>query len=107
MTNVEEGPFESDSSDGAVKFDLEERTALFGGANCCEADDAGSGKEFRHRISLCRRESRESKHRLRMIAAAVEDRGDLVTEARTPWQEAKELNLIFAAIFRNTTATKT
>src|SRR5258708_5835493 len=83
------------------KYDLEERTAQFGesviafantipvtpvtqtplgqvvrsctsiGANYCEADDAGSKKEFRYRISLCKRESRESKHWLRMLAAAV------------------------------------
>src|SRR5436853_6442805 len=106
----------SSSSESEIRFDLEGRTALFGeaairfarripvdpvseplikqlvraatsvGANYCEADDAGSGKEFRHRISLCKRESRESKHWLRMIAAAIEGRPDLVTEARTLWQ---------------------
>lgn len=32
------------------------------GANYAEADEAGSKKEFRYRISLCARESRESKH---------------------------------------------
>jgi four helix bundle protein len=106
-------------------FDLEERTARFGkavidllkkvprspltsrlieqlvgcsssiGANYCEADDAGSKKEFRVRISTCRKESRESKHFLRLIARAhpvVED------EARVLWREARELNLIFASI---------
>lgn len=30
------------------------------GANYCEADDAGSRKEFRYRISICKRESREA-----------------------------------------------
>ncbi len=108
-------------------FDLEERTAKFGeaivnfakkvpvnpvtvpligqlvhagtsvGANYCEADDAGSRKEFRYRISLCKRESRETKHWLRMIAAAS---NDLADEARVHWREAKELHLIFAAIYR-------
>lgn len=108
-------------------YDLEERTALFGeavigfarripvdpvtqplipqlvrsgtsvGANYCEADDAGSKKEFRYRISLCKRESREAKHWLRMVAAAVPDmKGD----ARPLWREAQELNLIFSAIYR-------
>ena len=111
-----------------ARFDLEERTARFGeaviafarrisvtpiteplirqvvrsstsiGANYCEADDAGSMKEFRYRISVCRRESRESKHRLRMIAAAFPEGKD---EARCLWREAKELNLIFAAIYRS------
>lgn len=109
------------------RFDLEERTARFGeavigfakgvsvgpvtdclirqlvraatsvGANYCEADDAGSGKEFRYRISVCKRESRESKHWLRMIASAVPEHKD---GARKLWTEAKELNLIFSAIYR-------
>jgi four helix bundle protein len=109
------------------KFDLEERTARFGeaiiafakripigkvtepiivqlvksgtsvGANYCEADVAGSRKEFLYRISICKRESRESKHWLRMTAAAAPELKD---EARAHWQEAKELHLIFAAIYR-------
>ena len=108
------------------KFDLEERTARFGeavirfakkapqtpitvpligqltragtsvGANYCEADDAVSRKEFRKNIGTCRKESRESKHWLRMIAAAIPD---LKSEARVLWQEAKELHLIFSKIF--------
>lgn len=110
------------------RFDLEERTSRFGeavigfarkipvdavtepliaqlvragtsvGANYCEADDAGSKKEFRYRISICKRESRESKYWLRMIAAAVPA---MVEEARTHWRGAKELNLIFGAIHRS------
>jgi four helix bundle protein len=113
--------------DGSPKFDLEERTAKFGeaiiafakrvpvnlvttplipqlvdsgtsvGSNYCEADDAGSKKEFLYRISLSKRESRETKHWLRMIVAAVPELRD---PAATLWQEAKELNLIFAAIHR-------
>src|SRR5262245_2796408 len=79
-----------DGSSGR-EFDLEERTAQFGeaviafansipvnrviepiigqlvraatniGANYCEADDAGSRKEFMYRISVGKREPRESK----------------------------------------------
>jgi len=112
---------------GERRYDLEERTARFGeaviefarqlpvsavteplipqlvrsgtsvGANYCEADDAGSKREFRYRISLCKRESRETKHWLRMIAAAVPEKKE---GARTLWREAKELNLIFSAIYR-------
>ncbi len=117
----------TEESTGKKAFDLEERTAKFGenviafvrtvlitpvtepliqqlvksatsvGANYCEADDAGSKKEFRYRISLCKRESRETKHWLRMMAKAVPEKKD---EARQLWQEAKELNLIFASIYR-------
>ncbi|NUQ61079.1 MAG: four helix bundle protein [Pirellulales bacterium] len=108
-------------------FDLEERTAQFGeaavgfakripvtpvtepvigqfvssstsiGANYCEADDAGTKKEFLYRISLCKRESRETKYWLRIVASAVPE---LKEEARTLWREAKELHLIFAKIHR-------
>jgi four helix bundle protein len=103
-------------------FDLEERTARFGeqvivfaktlvrdaqlvraatsiGANYAEADDAESKKDFRHKIGICRKESRECKHWLRMVASAEPSRKE---DARTLWQEAKELNLIFGAIRRKT-----
>ena len=117
------------NSNEQSKYDLEERTARFGesaitftlrlpknvvtaplisqlvrsatsvGANYCEADDSGSRKEFRYRISVCKREARESKHWLRMMAAAVPA---MKEEARTLWCEAKELHLIFVAIFQRT-----
>jgi len=110
-----------------AKPDLEERTARFGetviafartvplspvttslisqlvrsaasvGANYCEADDAESRKDFRHKISTCRKEARETKHWLRMLVAADSRLGQA---ARPLWQEAKELNLIFSAIYR-------
>jgi len=62
------------------------------GANYCEADDAISGKEFKQKICLCRKESKESMFFLRLIATAEES---LAAEARVLWREAKELNLIF------------
>ena len=107
------------------QYDLEDRTALFGeaviafakripitpvtvplidqlvrsatsiGANYGEADDAESKKDFRHKIGICRKESKEAKHWLRMVAAAEESLKD---EARVLYKEAKELNLIFGAI---------
>ena len=82
---------------GGMKFDLDERTSRFGevvvrfakqippspvnsslisqltrsatsiGANYAEADDAESKRDFRHKISLCRKESRETKHWLRIV----------------------------------------
>src|SRR6266571_5649908 len=110
-----------------TKYDLEERTAKFGekvilfcriipkgtitnplitqlvkagtsvGANYCEADDAESKQDFRHKIGICKKESRESKHFIRMIVIAVPE---LKEEARPLWQEAKELNLIFNTIYK-------
>jgi four helix bundle protein len=109
------------------KFDLEERTAKFGeavigfckqvphnvisnplirqlirsgtsiGANYCEADDACSRKEFRQKIGYCKKEARESKHWLRMLAVAEPAHVDA---ARVLWKEAQELHLIFASIHR-------
>ena len=106
-------------------YDLEERTAKFGeeiikfcrkiprepittpliiqlikcgtsvGANYCEADDAESKKDFKHKIGICKKESRETKHFIRMIAIAVPGLKEI---ARPLWQEAKELNLIFNKI---------
>lgn len=111
------------------KYDLEERTAKFGediikfakkipknsitiplitqlvkagtsvGANYCEADDAESKKDFKHKIGICKKEARETKHWLRMIVVACPE---LKEEARKLWTEAKELNLIFNAIVRAT-----
>ena len=109
------------------KFDLEERTAKFGenvikfckdlpknditrpiinqlvkcgtsvGANYCEADDAESRKDFKHKIGICKKESRESKHFLRMSVIAVPE---MNLSARKLWVEAKELNLIFNSIYK-------
>ena len=67
------------------------------GANYCEADDAESRKDFRHKIGICKKESRESKFFLRMIIKAVPA---LKKDADIFIQEAKELNLIFASTRR-------
>jgi len=68
------------------------------GANYAEADDASSRKDFRYRIGICKRESRETKYWLRMIAKAAPTRAE---QTRAHWSEAKELHLIFAAIYRS------
>lgn len=121
MANVE-------TTTAQPKFDLEERTAIFGenvigfakrivpgpitsplinqlvrsatsvGANYCEANDADSKRDFLFKIGLCRREANETKHWLRMVVAADPQ---LREPARILWQEAKELNLIFGAIKRS------
>lgn len=75
------------------------RAATSIGANYCEADDAESKRDFRHKISICRKEARETKYWLRMIARAAPNRS---TRARELWKEAKELHLIFVAIVRTT-----
>ena len=67
------------------------------GANYCEADDGVSRKDFKNKIGTCRKEARETKFFLRMVATAEPG---LKPEARGLWQEAKELHLIFSKIWR-------
>jgi four helix bundle protein len=108
-------------------FDLEERTSRFGeeiikfakkipqgpvnnrlisqlvgvgtsvGANSCEADNGVSRKDFKNGIGTCRKEARETKFFLRMVATAEPNLKD---EARKLWHEARVLHLIFCAIWR-------
>ncbi len=114
-------------SNDKSKYDLEERTAVFGenvidfartlqkdavvlplisqlirsstsiGANYMEADCAESKKDFRHKISICKKEAKETTHWLRMMARAIPDKKD---KCRNLWQEAREFVLIFSAILR-------
>ncbi len=109
------------------KYDLEERTAQFSkriidlgkrcpqniittpilnqlircgtsiGANYNEANGASSRKDFMNKIFICKKESRETKYWLRLLAHALE--GDLYkNECRELWKEAQEYNLIFSKI---------
>ena len=119
MTNEAQNP-----NDKKV-YDLEERTAQFGesiidfvktlpanpinneligqivrsgpgiGANYVEADGAESKKDFRHKIAICKKESKETKHWLRMIARANPNKR---TQWKKLWSEAQELTLIFSSI---------
>jgi four helix bundle protein len=67
------------------------------GANYSEADDAVSGKNFKSKIGISRKESKETMFFLRMIAASE---AGLAEEARELWREAKESNLIFGSLWR-------
>ena len=109
-------------------YDLEERTAKFGeniidfvktlekniinrplinqvirsstsiGANYMEADGAESKKDFRHKIAICKKEAKETRHWLRMIARANSNKRN---ECVVLWQEVQELTLIFSSIIKN------
>jgi four helix bundle protein len=112
-----------------VKYDLEERTALFAesvidfakkisrnpindplinqfirsgtsvGANYCEADSAESRKDFCHKMGICKKEAKETRYWIRIIAHA---NPELKEEARILWKESNELLLIFNAIINKT-----
>ena len=71
------------------------RAATSIGANYMEADGAESKKDFQHKISICKKESKETKHWLRMVVKANPTRRN---ECDKLWKEAQELTLIFSAI---------
>ena len=129
ITTEASTPFAMHEDRPPAVYDLEERTSLFGeqiilfakripwspvnnrlvdqlvgagtsvGANYCEADDGISRADFKHRISICRKESRETKFFLRMVSTAEPS---LKPEARELWKEAHALHLIFSRIWRST-----
>ena len=126
--NGETALVREEAAGGKRVYDLEERTARFGeavidfaktipqnsvtnrlinqlvgaatsvGANYVEADDAVSKKEFLESIGTCKKETRETKHFLRMAVRAVPE---LKPGARKLWLEARELHLIFSKIWRS------
>jgi four helix bundle protein len=65
------------------------------GANYCEAIGASSKKDFRNKIFICKKESQETKHWLRMITKAVPEYRENAVKL---WKEAQELTLIFNKI---------
>lgn len=72
------------------------RSATSIGANYMEANQASSKKDFKNKVCICRKESNETKHWLRMISTANPDRKN---DCRKLWKEAHELTLIFSKIF--------
>jgi len=109
------------------KYNLEERTAKFGeetikfcafakltaitepivkqlirsatsiGANYMEANGACSKSDFKNKIYICKKETMETKHWLRMLSAVLPDKSE---QLRIFWKEAQELTLIFSKIAR-------
>ncbi len=112
-----------------IKYDLEERTAIFAeriidlckktpknivttpiinqlirsgtsiGANYCEANGASSKKDFKNKIFICKKEAKETKYWLRLLAKTADESKN---ECRELWQEAQEFTLIFSKIASNT-----
>lgn len=120
-------PNQAQNPNDKKKYDLEERTAKFGetiiefvlslpdtsvnrplksqivragtsiGANYMEADAAESRKDFQHKIALCKKESKETMHWLRMIAKANPQKKEICQKL---WKEAHEFVLIFSSILK-------
>ena len=58
----------------------------------------GQKRDFKYKIDLCRKEAKETKHWLRMIAKANPNEKEAI---RSLWQEAHELTLIFSSIAKS------
>ena len=68
------------------------------GANYIEANEAVSRNDFIHRLKICRKEARESRHWLRLLY--TKGQATLDHQRESLMQEAYELTLIFSAILR-------
>lgn len=71
------------------------RSATSIGANYMEANSAASKKDFKNKIFICKKESQETKHWLRMMAKCLPEKAE---EMRKLWKECQELTLIFGKI---------
>jgi four helix bundle protein len=60
-----------------------------------EANGASSRRDFQNKIFICKKETQETKHWLRMLANYFPERKE---EIKKLWQEAQELTLIFQKI---------
>lgn len=109
------------------KYDLEERVSLFGedvinflkpiardqfnlpiisqlirsatsvGANYMEANCAEPKKDFRHKLSICKKEAKETTYWLRMMIQITPEKENACQKLK---QEAHELVLIFSSILQ-------
>lgn len=68
------------------------------GANYIEANESLSKKDFRYRIKICRKESKESKYWLKLLETMNKDIEDDLIELK---KEAEELKRIFSSILNN------
>ena len=71
------------------------RSATSIGANYCEANGASSKKDFKNKIHICKKEAKETKYWLHLIAKASPENAE---KCRKYWKEAHELTMIFSKI---------
>jgi len=65
-------------------------------ANYCEATEGESKRDFAHKVGIAKKEVKETKLWLRLLAKAEPDHKDLL---RSLWSEASQLLLILAKIY--------
>lgn len=67
-----------------------------------EADGAESKKDFRHKIGVCRKESKETEYWILMLIKALPAKKAKLAELL---DEAHQLTLIFSKIFQSSSPT--
>ena len=75
------------------------RSATSVGANYCEANNAESRSDFKHKIGISKKEAKETVYWLKMVLTLFPERKDEINLLR---KEATELTLIFGAIIKTT-----
>ena len=73
------------------------RSATSIGANYSEANGASSKRDFSNKMSICKKEAKETLYWLRLIGKST-THTDTKNACRKLWVEAHELVLIFASI---------
>ena len=73
------------------------RSSASPGSNYIEAIEAGSRREFTHRLRICRKEVKESVHWLKLIESANNNVMGLQEEINEIIQEAQQLIKIFTS----------
>lgn len=68
------------------------------GANYCEANESESKRDFIHKMTIAKKEIKETKHLLRLLARS---NPALKEKLKTIWQETQELLLIFSKIIHS------
>lgn len=71
------------------------RSATSVGANYFEANGASSKKDFRNKIYICKKESKESGYWIQLLA---KNNPEKEAACRKLWKESHELTLIFSTI---------
>lgn len=74
------------------------RSAISIGANYCEANEANSKRDFVNKIAIAKKEIKETRYKLRLIAHTLSDTKEKISKL---FKESQELNFIFLTVIKN------
>ena len=73
------------------------------GANYCEATEAESKRDFQHKLGICKKEIKETKYWLRLLACT---HPEYKPQIRQLYKESQELLLIFSQSIKTSKGNK-